>query len=66
MTYTFTCQQGHVEPATFTVEADNDEQALQKIMEQAAPHLAEKHPEMANIPPEEGRNIITANWVKSG
>ncbi|MBI2328003.1 hypothetical protein HYU92_06825 [Candidatus Curtissbacteria bacterium] len=64
MTYTFTCSQGH-EPKSFTVEADNDDEALAKIMEKAAPHLQQAHPDMANMPPEEAKKIITGAWTKS-
>lgn len=63
MTYTFTCSQGH-DPITFTVEATNDEEALAKIMEQTAPHLAEKHQDMPAMSPEEAKNMIMANWQK--
>jgi len=54
---------GH-EPMTFTAEADNDEEALQKIMEQASPHIAEVHPEMASKSPEEMKEMITNSWMK--
>lgn len=64
MPYTFTCSQGH-EPVTFTVEAENDDEALQKIMEQAQPHIAEAHPEMANMPEDQAKSMITSNWTKS-
>lgn len=64
MTYTFTCAQGH-EPVTFTAEAENDDDALAKIMEKAAPHLASAHPEMANMPEDEAKKIITGSWVIS-
>ena len=64
MTYTFTCAQGH-EPKTFTVDADNDDDALAKIMEQAGPHLAEAHADMANMPPEDAKKMITSAWTKS-
>ena len=64
MTYTFTCSQGH-EPMTFTVEAETDEEALQQIMAQAAPHIQEAHPEMASMPEDQVKNLITSSWVKS-
>lgn len=64
MTYTFTCSQGH-EPKSFTVDADNDDDALVKIMEQAAPHLQEAHPDMANMAPEEAKKLITSAWTKN-
>jgi len=61
--YTFTCDQGH-EPESFTVEAEDDEEAVQKLMEQSQGHVAEKHPEMANASPEEARQMIMSNWTK--
>lgn len=63
MKYSFTCSQGH-EPMTFTAEAENDEEALQKIMEQAGPHVAEAHPDMVNADPEETKKMITDSWTK--
>ena len=63
MLYSFTCSQGH-EPMTFTAEAENDEEALQKIMDQTQPHVAEKHSEMANMSEEEAKNMITSMWKK--
>jgi predicted small metal-binding protein len=64
MTYTFTCAQGH-DSVTFSVDAENDDDALVKIMEKAAPHLASAHPEMANMPEDEAKKLITGSWVKS-
>lgn len=63
MTYTFTCDQGH-DPITFTAEAENDEEALQKIMEQAQPHISEKHSELANMPEDQVKNLIMSSWKK--
>lgn len=63
MKYTFTCDQGH-EPVTFTTEAETDEEALEMIMKQAGPHVAEAHPDMANMSPEETKNMITSGWTK--
>lgn len=64
MTYTFTCSQGH-EPVTFTVEAENDDEALQKIMEQSSSHVQEVHPELANMPEDQVKNLIMSSWTKS-
>ena len=63
MKYTFTCDQGH-EPESFTVEAEDDEEAVQKLMEQSQGHVAEKHTEMASASPEEARQMIMSNWTK--
>lgn len=64
MVYTFTCSQGH-EPVEFKVEASNDDEALAKIMEEAKGHLAEAHPDMAGMSPEQAKQIITSSWTKS-
>ncbi len=63
MTYTFTCSQGH-EPESFTVEAENDDEALAKIKEATAGHLAEKHSDM-KMSPEEVDNLIRSSWTKA-
>ncbi len=63
MTYTFTCDQGH-EPMTFSAVADSDEEALEKIMAQAGPHVASAHPDMANMSEEDTKNMITSAWRK--
>lgn len=63
LTYSFTCDQGH-EPETFTVEAENDDEAVTKIMEAASGHLAEKHPEMSTMTPEEGANLIRSRMTQ--
>lgn len=65
MVYKFTCSQGH-DPVTFTVEAENDDEALQKLLEQSGPHAAQVHPEMANMSPGDVKNLITSSWVKEG
>ena len=63
MKYTFTCSQGH-EPETFTTEAESDDEAVEKLMEMARPHLAEKHQEMAGGSPEDAKQMIMSNWIK--
>ena len=64
MTYTFTCAQGH-EPETFSVEAENDQEALQKIMAKSGPHVAKVHAELANMPEDQAKQMIISNLVKS-
>ncbi len=64
MTYTFTCNQGH-EPVSFTAEAETDEEAVQKIMEQTASHLKEVHSNMPPMSEEEAKNMIMSSWAKS-
>lgn len=63
MKYTFTCNQ--CDPSVdFSVEAENDDEAVDKLMESTKGHVAEKHPEMANASPEEAKQMITSNWKK--
>lgn len=64
MTYTFKCSQGH-DPVTFTVEAENDDEAFSKIMDATKGHLTDVHPDMAGMSPEDARQIITSSWTKS-
>lgn len=64
MTYTFTCDQGH-DPVTFSVDAENDEEALGKLMQKSAAHLKSAHPDMANMSEEDAKKMITGSWVKS-
>lgn len=64
MTYTFTCSQGH-DPVSFSVSAENDDEAVGKLMEEAKGHLAEAHPDMAGMSPDQAKQIITSSWTKS-
>ncbi|HSX57914.1 MAG TPA: hypothetical protein VLE47_01415 [Candidatus Saccharimonadales bacterium] len=64
MTYSFTCQEGH-EPKTFTTEADNDDQAMESILEQMGPHVAEVHPDLAGKSPEELKQMVMDGWTKA-
>ncbi len=64
MTYTFTCDQGH-EPQVFTVDAENDDEAVEKIAEATKTHVGESHPEMASVSPEEAMNMIRNKMVKA-
>lgn len=63
MTYTFTCAQGH-EPQSWSVEADNDDDAVTKIKEATGSHLAEAHADM-QMSDEEADAMIRSNWTKS-
>ena len=63
MTYTFTCSQGH-DPVEFPVEADSDDDAVSKIKQAAAGHLAEAHADM-QMSDEEADAMIRANWTKA-
>ncbi|OGD91298.1 hypothetical protein A3D07_01395 [Candidatus Curtissbacteria bacterium RIFCSPHIGHO2_02_FULL_42_15] len=64
MVYTFTCSQGH-DPVTFTAEAENDDEAVAKLMEEARGHLAEVHPDLASMSPDQTKQVIISNWTKS-
>lgn len=63
MKYTFECSQGH-EPMTMTVEAENDDEAMEQMMGQAKAHLGEHHPDMANMSDDEVKNMIMQGWKK--
>ncbi|MEX0621641.1 MAG: hypothetical protein WD187_01455 [Candidatus Woykebacteria bacterium] len=65
MTYSFTCEQGH-EPKTFTVDAENEDEAVQKLLEQTGPHVAEAHPDMANMSPAEAEQMIRNGMKAEG
>lgn len=61
--YTFTCEQ--CSPAVnFTVEAENEDEAVEKLMEETKGHVGEKHPDMANASPEEAKNMIKSSLKK--
>ena len=64
--YSFDCEmggEGH-ESEHFEVEADNDDEALGKMMEEMKPHGEKFHPEMAGKSPEELKEMITSTWKK--
>src|SRR3990167_3423103 len=64
VTYAMTCDQGH-DPVTMTVEADSDEEAMEKMMADSRSHAEVMHAEMAGMSDEERRSFIEANWTKS-
>jgi hypothetical protein len=57
-----TCDQDH-ESETITVEADNDESALEEMTGKMKAHLAENHSDK-NMSDDETREYIKANWTK--
>lgn len=63
MTYSLTCDEGH-EPETFTVEAENDEEAMALMMAKSKGHADIKHPEML-MTEEEVKAFISSHWTKS-
>ncbi|MDP2671453.1 MAG: hypothetical protein Q8P13_03265 [bacterium] len=65
MKYTMTCNQGHEdEPFTASVEAENDDEAMGKMMEEVKPHLAEKHSDLAGKSDDELKEMIVGMWSK--
>lgn len=62
MKYIMICNQGHV-PETMTVEAQNDDEAMSKMMELAKSHNALNHPEKV-MTDEELMEYIKENWKK--
>lgn len=60
MQYSFTCTDGEV----FTVDAQNDEEAVSKLMEATRVHLAEKHADM-NMSDEQAMNMIRSAMKKT-
>ena len=65
MQYSFTCSQGH-DPQTFTVDAENEDEAVEKLMEQTQSHLTEKHSDMPSMSPEEAKNMIRSGLKAGG
>lgn len=51
---------------TLTVDAQNDEGAIEKFMEEGKIHLIQAHPEMAATPEEGLRNMVRTNMRKGG
>lgn len=61
--YSFDCDMEH-EPMHFEVEAESDEEALKKMMDELGPHAKEHHPEMADKSQEEMEDMIKSGWHK--
>jgi hypothetical protein len=57
-TYSLTCDQGHA-AEKFTVEAENEEEAVEKMMKATASHGAEKHLETKDMSEKEAKE-----WTK--
>jgi hypothetical protein len=56
--------EGH-DPMTFSVEADNDAEALTEMTKELMPHASEFHPNLADKTPEELNEMITSKWEKT-
>jgi len=61
-TYTMQCDQGH-ESETLTVEADTEEEAVQKMMEKSRTHNVEKH--SGQISEEQMEQMIRSSMQKA-
>jgi hypothetical protein len=59
--YSFACA---MDDWKTTVEAQNDEEAVDKIMEFAKVHLGEAHPEMANAPADQLKGMVPAGMKR--
>lgn len=62
MTYAFQCQCGK----TLTVEAENDDAALDQLMTVGADHMAEVHPDAPAMSDEEMKNMLRSGMKKEG
>lgn len=58
------CDTDHDEPMTLTVEADNDDEAMDMMMEEVKAHLGEMHEDMADKSDEELKEMILGKWKK--
>lgn len=63
VTYSMNCSQGH-EPEMISVEAENDDDAMMKMMDTCKAHFAAKHQDMT-MSDEEMGNFIKGNWTKA-
>ncbi len=63
MMYSKTCDNNH-EAETLTVEAENDDEAMEKMMTAVKEHLASKHEGM-EMTDEEMKADIMSSWTKS-
>ncbi|MDI6857999.1 MAG: hypothetical protein QME71_06760 [Dehalococcoidia bacterium] len=62
MKYSFTCPAcGH----PLTVEAQNDEDAVERLMERGESHMLEMHPESSNVSEEEMRGMVRSQMRKA-
>lgn len=61
MTYMFQCQCGK----TLTVDAENDDEALDKLMSVGADHMAEVHADAPTMSDEEMKNMLRSEMKKA-
>lgn len=62
MTYSFQCKCGQ----TLSVDAENDDEALDKLMGVGADHMAAVHPNDPPMSDEEMKNMLRAGMKKQG
>ena len=62
MTYSFQCQCGQ----TLSVDAQNDDEALGKLMDVGADHMPAVHPNAPPMSDEEMKNMLRSGMKKGG
>ena len=62
MTYSFQCQC----EKTLTVDAANDDEALEKLMDVGPAHMAEAHPDAPPMSDEEMKNMLRSGMKQGG
>lgn len=62
MTYAFTCQCGKV----LTVDAESDDEALDKLMSVGTDHMAEVHADAPPMSDEDMKNMLRSGMKKEG
>ncbi|TSC73078.1 MAG: hypothetical protein G01um101438_101 [Parcubacteria group bacterium Gr01-1014_38] len=60
MTYSFQCQCGQ----TLSVDAENDDEALDKLMDVGPDHMAAVHPNAPPMSDEEMKNMLRSGMKK--
>lgn len=60
MTYSFKCTCGHISK----VEADNDDDAMAKMMVAGGQHMESVHPDWPKGSDEEMKEMVKAGWWK--
>jgi hypothetical protein len=62
--YILDCDMQH-EPMHFEVEAENDDEAVTKMLSQLKPHVEQFHPDMAGKSNEDLMGFIKTKWHKA-
>lgn len=61
--YVFTCEKDHA-PVTFEVQADNDDAAMQMMVEKVRPHIQKLHAAEGMPPDAAVMDVIKQGWKK--